>query len=320
MTKQAMVAVSNLRRMYGEVAAVNDVSFSIDHGDIVGLLGHNGAGKTTVMKMLTGYLEPTSGAITIDGLSLAVHRRKIQSKIGYLPENCPVYPEMSVASYLDYGATLHGVPASRRPELIRTALRKTALIDKADQPIATLSRGYRQRTGVAKAILHNPSLLILDEPTNGLDPTQIQHMRELIRALAKNATIIISTHILPEVQAVCNRAIILNAGRMVFDSRLDELGAGNRLLLTLDQPGDRVTKTLAAIDGVFAVEWAPDATDHPGSTFLIHLNGGHGANRIAADIARTVHENGWQLFGLSRHSRTLESLFAEISSREEVSP
>ncbi|MCI5121887.1 MAG: ABC transporter ATP-binding protein, partial [Candidatus Electrothrix sp. AUS4] len=187
-----MIKVEHLTRKYGDFTAVDKVSFEIGQGEIVGLLGHNGAGKTTIMKMMTGYLEPTEGSIIVDGLDVGKDRRKIQKKIGYLPENCPVYPEMTVLDYLEYSATLHGVAAQDRPALIREAVARTALEAKATKQLATLSRGYRQRTGVAQAILHKPDILILDEPTNGLDPTQIQHMRTLIADLAKTSTVIIS--------------------------------------------------------------------------------------------------------------------------------
>src|SRR5688572_7309142 len=172
------------------------------------------------MKMLTGYLEPTSGLIEIDGLDIRTNRETVQRKIGYLPENCPVYPEMTVIDYLDYAATLQGIAENERPRRVREAIIKTALQEKAAQPISTLSRGYRQRTGVAQALLHNPDILILDEPTNGLDPTQIQHMRDLIRSLTKQSTVIISTHILQEVQAICDRVIIIRNGRVALDARM----------------------------------------------------------------------------------------------------
>ncbi|MCI5145075.1 MAG: ABC transporter ATP-binding protein [Candidatus Electrothrix sp. AR3] len=229
-----MIKVENLTRKYGDFTAVDDVSFEIAPGEIVGLLGHNGAGKTTIMKMMTGYLEPTSGSISVEGLNIGVDRRNIQKRIGYLPENCPVYPEMSVLEYLDYSAALHGIEQQHRPALIREAVERTALEAKATKQLATLSRGYRQRTGVAQAILHKPSILILDEPTNGLDPTQIQHMRSLITELAKTTTVIISTHILQEVQAICDRVLIIKNGRMALDSRLDQIQKNPRLLVSTD--------------------------------------------------------------------------------------
>mgnify|MGYP000968912946 CR=1 FL=1 len=182
-----MIQVEHLTRSYGPLKAVDDVSFAIGDGEVVGLLGHNGAGKTTIMKMMTGFLEPTSGAIKVDQLEMAADRRAIQAMIGYLPENCPVYPEMTVAGYLEYIASLHGISAGQMGPMLVDVLERTSLMDKAGHLIGALSRGYRQRVGVAQAILHRPKIVILDEPTNGLDPTQIQHMRGLIRELAKES-------------------------------------------------------------------------------------------------------------------------------------
>ncbi len=249
-----MIRVEALTRNYGDLTAVDQVSFEIGPGEIVGLLGHNGAGKTTIMKMMTGYLEPTGGSIEIDGLDLATARTAVQSRIGYLPENDPLYPEMTVIDYLDYAAELHGVPEAERLQRIREAIHKTALASKAADPIGTLSRGYRQRVGVAQAILHHPQVLILDEPTNGLDPTQVQHMRELIRALSQQATVIISTHILQEVQALCNRVIIIRNGRKALDATMDELQAGKRLLVAVDAGPERALELFKSVAGVKAVE------------------------------------------------------------------
>ncbi|MCB1638120.1 MAG: ABC transporter ATP-binding protein, partial [Thiothrix sp.] len=168
-----MIKINALSRHYGEFKAVDDVSFEIRRGEVVGLLGHNGAGKTTIMKMMTGFLEPTAGSIDIDGLMIGVATRRIQQRIGYLPENCPIWPEMTVIDYLLYQASLHNVPEAQQQAAVARAIRRTALKEKATSTIQTLSRGYRQRVGVAQAILHDPDIIILDEPTNGLDPTQI---------------------------------------------------------------------------------------------------------------------------------------------------
>ena len=215
-----MIEVQHLTRRYGDLVAVDDVSFRIDHGEVVGLLGHNGAGKTTIMKMLTGFLEPTSGMIRLADLEIGTDTRAIQARLGYLPENCPVWPEMTVIDYLDYQANLHGLPEGQRRAAIAKAIRRTALKEKATATIQTLSRGYRQRVGVAQAILHEPDIVILDEPTNGLDPTQIRQMRDLIRELAQTATVMISTHILQEVQAICDRVIIIRNGHKALDASM----------------------------------------------------------------------------------------------------
>lgn len=309
-----MIEVRRLTRSYGDLKAVDDVSFDIGRSEVVGLLGHNGAGKTTVMKMLTGYLEPNAGDIRIEGLDIREQRREVQQRIGYLPENCPLYPEMTVLDYLDYQATLHGVPEPGRPAALRTAIERTELAPKADQTIATLSRGYRQRVGVAQAILHGPLVLILDEPTNGLDPSQIRHMRTLIRELAEHATLILSTHILQEVEAVCDRVLIMHAGRLALDSDLTALSNPNRLLVALGQAPTQVVPMLMDLEPVTAVEplespdgryrYALDTTD-PAAT--------------APVVARAVSTAGWDLYGLQPEVLDLETLFGAVSRQPEVS-
>ncbi|MGE5117863.1 MAG: ABC transporter ATP-binding protein, partial [Betaproteobacteria bacterium] len=245
-----MIELANLCRRYGDLMAVDDVSFRVEAGEVLGLLGHNGAGKTTVMKMLTGFLEPTAGTIRVGELEIGRDTRAIQARIGYLPENCPVWPDMTVAGFLDYQAALHDVPAARRARAVARAIRRTALEEMAGAPIHTLSRGYRQRVGVAQAILHGPAIVILDEPTNGLDPTQILHMRGLIRELAASATVIVSTHILQEVQAVCDRVVVMRAGRKVVDTKLAELQRDARLVVGVEGDESAVLAVLRGVPGV----------------------------------------------------------------------
>lgn len=302
-----MIHVENLVRRYGDFTAVDDVSFRINRGEVVGLLGHNGAGKTTIMKMITGYLEPSAGHITIDGLSVATDRAAIQKRIGYLPENCPVWPEMTVIDYLNYQATLHGVAEDKRQQAIAKAIRRTALQDKATAPIQTLSRGYRQRVGVAQAILHDPDIVILDEPTNGLDPTQILHMRSLIRELSETATVILSTHILQEVQAVCERVLIMRRGQLVVDSAINDLQKSGALLVAVD--GD-ARATLSKIEGVTAVagENRDDGLHH----YRLDAE-----PDIAPKVAAAINAAGLSLHELRRERQDLESVFAAVN-REEV--
>jgi ABC-2 type transport system ATP-binding protein len=310
-----MINVTNLSRSYGKFMAVDDISFSISQGEIVGLLGHNGAGKTTIMKMLTGYLEPTSGTILIDGLNIDTNRQKIQRKIGYLPENCPVYLEMSILEYLEYGATLQGVPEQDRANRICEAIDRTALYEKANQRIATLSRGYRQRTGVAQAILHKPSILILDEPTNGLDPTQINQMRNLITELAETSTVIVSTHILQEVQAICDRVLIIKDGRLALDSRMNELQKNTKLLVSTDAEEAKAVPmftSLANIDSASA-----RTTKQQGgiqNSFELLLSSDSDSQETTAQVAKSIHDSGWKLYGMHFEARNLETVFAEISS------
>ncbi len=309
-----MIKVEALTRTYGDLTAVDQVSFEIGQGEIVGLLGHNGAGKTTIMKMLTGYLEPTAGAIEIDGLDLATQREAVQLRIGYLPENDPLYTEMTVIDYLDFAASLHAVPDSERVKRIREAIDKTALLSKASDTIGTLSRGYRQRVGVAQAILHSPKVLILDEPTNGLDPTQVQHMRELIRALAKHATVIISTHILQEVQAICDRVIIIRNGQKALDATMDELQAGKRLLVAVDAGPERALDLYKAMQGIESVEELE--MQGPGHRYALGLGGSVEINETAPEVAKRTLAEGLKLFSLQPESRNLETIFGEISAQE----
>jgi ABC-2 type transport system ATP-binding protein len=303
-----MIDVQNLTRTYGPLKAVDDVSFTIGPGEVVGLLGHNGAGKTTIMKMMSGFLEPTGGTIMIDQRVMATDRRAIQAMIGYLPENCPVYLEMRVAGYLAYHAALHGVGEDQVGALLRETLERTGLIDKAGQMIGTLSRGYRQRVGVAQAILHRPRIVILDEPTNGLDPTQIQHMRSLIKELAKEAIIIISTHILQEVQAVCDRVIIIQHGRKALDASLAQLRAGQRLLVTVE---DR--KEAAALLGSLNEITQVDCLPAENGQACFALTGMRPARELAPAIAAAAIGWGWKLYGLEPESRNLEKIFSEIT-------
>ncbi len=298
-----MIQAEHLTRRYGDFTAVDDVSFHIDRGEVVGLLGHNGAGMTTIMKMVTGFLEPTDGTIRIDDLEMGRDTRAIQRRVGYLPENCPVWPEMTVIDYLDYQAALHGVADTRRPAAVADTIRRTALKDKADATIHTLSRGYRQRVGVAQALLHGPDILILDEPTNGLDPIQIRHMRELILELAKSATVIVSTHILQEVQVVCERVLILRTGRLVMDARMDELARTGGLLVSVD--GD-AGETLRRIESVRTVE--ERAAGEGRRNFRLDA-----PPDAAPAVAEALTRGGFKLYNLQPQRRDLETVFAEVN-------
>ena len=294
-----MIDAEELTRRYGETLAVDSVSFSIGGGEIVGLLGHNGAGKTTIMKMLTGYLEPSAGRVRVDGYDVADEPEAVQQRLGYLPENCPVYPEMTVVEYLDYVSGLRGVADSAAA--IREVLAATDLTGRAFDPIGTLSRGYQQRVGVAQAIVHKPQLLILDEPTNGLDPSQTQQMRNLILRLAENATVILSTHIMQEVDAVCDRVMILRAGKLALDERLTELQRSERMVLRTDAGQEAVA---VAVDGFAAV------TRH---------DGGYAFDGVAddpgrAELARRLVGAGIAVHGLAAQKRDLETVFREVST------
>jgi ABC-2 type transport system ATP-binding protein len=309
-----MIKTHELTRHYGDFTAVDQVSFEIGQGEIVGLLGHNGAGKTTIMKMLTGYLEPSSGQIEIDGLDIEAQRTAVQQRIGYLPENCPLYPELTVIDSLRYAAQLHGVSVNRRTGAVREAIARTELEAKATQPIGTLSRGYRQRVGVAQAILHQPRILILDEPTNGLDPAQIRHMRGLITDLAEQATVIISTHILQEVNAICDRVLIVRNGRKVLDEQLKALKNAHRLITVVDQPPERTRSRLAAVAGVSGVEVIP--SDDGRYHYALDL--ACDSAEVAPPVATSLLQMGARLFALYPEQRDLETLFNKINQGEDV--
>jgi ABC-2 type transport system ATP-binding protein len=303
-----LIKVENLTRSYGDFLAVDAVDFSIDAGQVVGLLGHNGAGKTTIMKMLSGFLEPSAGRVLVNGLDVAEQPEDAQALLGYLPENVPLYPEMTVIDYLEFAAELRGVSDAQRADAVRYAVSSTDLRDKAFSRIDTLSRGYRQRVGVAQALLHKPGVLILDEPTSGLDPGQTQHMRDLIRSLADEATVILSTHIMQEVSAICDRVMILRDGRLVLDEDLATLQRSQRLALVTDADRDRVDVLLAGVSGVGEVIEQSGADD---LHHLFMMIDGH--EQVAAEVARTLVGGGVNVFSLAPEQHDLETVFREAN-------
>ena len=297
-----MIRVEHLTRRYGDVVAAADVNFDVGAGEIVGLLGHNGAGKTTVMKILTGFLEPSSGKAIVDGLDVQHYPSQTRSKLGYLPENLPVYPEMSVVDYLLFAAKLRQVGNQSAEEAVKKAMKETDLVDRAFDTIGTLSRGYRQRVGVAQAILHTPQALILDEPTNGLDPSQTQHMRELIKARAETATVILSTHIMQEVSAVCDRVLIMRDGVLVVDARLEDLQRTNDIELYTSSSIESVQEALRDHAQVKAmgdrlIVTPPNALE----------------NKNVDEIASLLVKSGVSIYSLTPEHRSLETLFKEVS-------
>jgi len=298
-----MIEVRNLVRRYGDFAAVDDVSFTIQPGEVVGLLGHNGAGKTTIMKMLTGYLEPSSGQVTVGGMNVAEQRQAAQAEMGYLPESLPIYPDMTVTEYLSFAATMRGLTAA---EVVPQAIAGTGLEEKALQRIETLSRGYKQRVGVAQAILHQPGYLILDEPSNGLDPNQIQHMRDLIRGLAEHATIILSTHIMQEVSAVCDRAIIIRSGKIAIDERLDDLRKSSSVTLDCAEAAD-VQTALSPLSCVIT------AQQDSSSRWRIDVSGDVAA--ATAEIVRGLVAAAIPIYAISPAVRDLEAIFREVNEQ-----
>ncbi|MEM1191579.1 MAG: ABC transporter ATP-binding protein [Pseudomonadota bacterium] len=304
-----MIDVTSLTRYYATTAAVNEVSFSIDGQQIVGLLGHNGAGKTTVMKMLSGYLEPTAGRIEIDGLDIDGNAREIQKSLGYLPENLPVYPEMSIADYLDYAAHLKGLRGAEKHRSIRRSVDATELGARFLDPIGQLSRGFKQRVGVAQAILGAPKLLILDEPGNGLDPEQNEHMRALIRELASEATVILSTHVMQEVEALCDRVLVLADGRLALDSPMASLRESRHLLLNCSDESDDLSAALRRVPQV--VQLLPREAETGQLALRIEIHEDSSMDTASGNVSRIVVESGARLFRIQPEERDLEQVFRE---------
>jgi ABC-2 type transport system ATP-binding protein len=298
-----VIEARELTRRFGDNVAADSVSFTIGPGEIVGLLGHNGAGKTTIMKLLTGFLEPSSGSAEIDGQDVTEHAAEVRRKVGYLPETVPLYSDMTVVDYLEFAATVRGVPPLERISAVRRAVEATGLHEHGLAVIDTLSRGFKQRVGVAQAILHAPRFLILDEPTSGLDPAQTQEMRDLIRRLAESATVILSTHIMQEVDAVCDRVMILRAGELALDEKLVDLQRSQRLYVATDASEQAVTEAVG--EGVDV-----DAAD--GGWFL-----GFGrplGNELSAEVATRLVRAELAFHALQPEKRDLETVFRHVSA------
>ena len=306
-----MIDVTDLKKSYGPIEALRGLSFHISEGEIVGLLGPNGAGKSTIIKILTGYLQPDEGTVLVGGLDVPTHTYDVQAQLGYLPETAPLYPELSVQAYLQMMADLRQIAQEEQPAHLSAAIYATGLQSHLTRPIGELSKGFRQRVGLAQAILHRPKLLILDEPTLGLDPTQIVEVRRLIRRLAKHSTILFSTHILSEVEAVCERAIILINGLIKADAHLSELAAtSNAVLVLADAPAgaDRLLRDLPDVRGVESLR-SPDG--FPAYRVLGKRKDGQDLCPAIYDLAR---QHKWQLRELRRDVRTLETVFNELAT------
>jgi ABC-2 type transport system ATP-binding protein len=305
-----MLEVNQLSRKYDDFVAVENVSFTIDKGEIVGLLGHNGAGKTTIMKMISGYLEPNTGSITVDHTNLHSEPKTVQQILGYLPENLPVYGDMVVADYLDFAADLKGLKHDAKVCELKRVIQIMDVKTKLLAPISTLSRGYKQRVGVAQAMLGHPKLLILDEPTNGLDPQQTQHMRDLIREVAQHATVILSTHIMQEVEALCTRVLMLHLGRLALDAQLAQLRRSNHVLLetSLAEKDTNILTDLALVDSLEVIEKSNNLT-----TYRITLQKQANPKKLSANIANAILAKSESLCLLKPELHDLETLFREIS-------
>ena len=302
-----MIEVENLSKSYGSVQALKDVSFAVNDGEIVGLLGPNGAGKSTTIKILTGYLHQDDGTVTINGLDVLTHAREVQSEIGYLAENTPLYPELSVQSYLRLMADMREIPQADQPALISEAIYATGLTEHRARLIGHLSKGLRQRVGLAQAIMHKPKLLILDEPTVGLDPTQILEIRHLIKRLAEHSTILFSSHILSEVEAVCDRVIIVINGEVKADAHLNELSASTDAVLVLAEDNKNVNGKLAALSGVDGVEAFKTPEGWPAYRVFSDVD-------ICPAIFELAGKEKWAVRELHRDVLTLEAVFTQIAT------
>jgi ABC-2 type transport system ATP-binding protein len=308
----ATIDVQNLTKDYGAFLALRDVSFDVQHGEVLGFLGPNGAGKTTTMRILTGYMPPTSGTARVAGYDVFEDSLQVRKRIGYLPETVPLYPEMTVWDYLDFRARLYGV--AERDQAVERVMEMVNIADRADQRIGKLSKGYRQRVGIAQALVHNPEVLILDEPTIGLDPKQIIEVRNLIKSLGGERTVLLSTHILPEVSQTCSRVLIINEGKIVAEDTPERLSARVRgaehIHLQVAKPAPDIPPELEKIRGVLSVR-ARDANE---GIYEIETN--LGADR-RADIAAMAVQRGWGLLELRPVSLSLEEVFLKLTTTEE---
>lgn len=316
-----MISVSQLTKVFGLTLAVDNVSFEVPQGQIVGFLGPNGAGKSTTLRMLTCYLPPTSGTATIAGFDIFHQSEQVRQKLGYLPENCPLYTEMKVREYLEFRGKLRGMERSLRRQRMDYVLERCWVTGVKDKTIGHLSKGFRQRVGLADALLHNPPVLILDEPTVGLDPAQIRETRKLIRDLGGDHTVMLSTHILPEVEAVCDRAIVIAGGRIVAQGTPDELRASRRMsarvLVECRAPARELTATLARVAGVRDVEvLAAQANGDPHFvTAALRPREGYD---IREQVARVVMQHGWPIREVRLEKATLEEFFVQVTANQAV--
>ncbi len=315
---EPVIQVERISKRYGSVLAVEELSFSVARGEVLGFLGPNGAGKTTTMRILTGFMPPSAGRVLVGGDDLARAPAPARRRIGYLPENPPLYPEMEVAGFLDFAARLRGVPRSRVRAAVERVVERLALGEARDRIIGRLSRGYRQRVGLAQALVHDPEVVVLDEPTAGLDPKQIHETRGLIRELAGERTVVLSTHILPEVAVTCDRVVILAGGRLRAEDTPERLAARRgRPVVTIETEGprERAVAALSRAPGVIRVEADPDGPEDPGGVRRFRVETG-GAPETPTGLARALLDAGLPLHGLERRGASLEDVFLAVTTDE----
>jgi gliding motility-associated transport system ATP-binding protein len=314
-----VIEVQHLTKRYGPTTAVDDVSFRVERGEVLGFLGPNGAGKTTTMRVLTGYMPPSEGKAIVAGYDVSDQPIEAKRRTGYLPETPPLYPEMTVRDYLAFVARIKGVPRGDRKARVNSVMERTRVADVANRHCSKLSKGYRQRVGLAQALLHNPEVLILDEPTAGLDPKQIIETRELIKGLGGDHTVILSTHILPEVSQTCHRVVIINKGRVVAvdtpDNLTSRLSGSETLYVQVDAPGADVQRSLEAIPGITRV--AP--ADARGSLAGFEVNSETGRD-VRRELAAAVVRQGWGLLELRPLRMSLEEIFLHLTTEDTAAP
>ena len=301
-----MVEIEHLTKTYGTQNAVDNISFVAGKGEIVGFLGPNGAGKSTTMKIATGYLPPTAGTVRVAGYDVLVDSLAVRRHVGYLPEHNPLYLDMYVHEYLEFIGSVHGLRGSGLRNRVAELVRRVGLSREQNKQIGALSKGYRQRVGLAQALIHDPDVLILDEPTTGLDPNQILEIRQLIREVGEDKTVIFSTHILPEVTALCSRVLIISRGKLVADSPVAELAAraAGETVVRVEFEGPVNTAKLAQLPNVRHVELAPD-----GAVLLRTAPG----TDVRAAVSRLAGQEGWILLGLRQEQQSLEEVFGELT-------
>jgi ABC-2 type transport system ATP-binding protein len=312
-----MIEVQQLTKRYGPTLAVSDVSFEAKQGEILGFLGPNGAGKTTTMRILTGYLPPSEGTARVAGFDVVDEPLEVKKRVGYLPELPPVYADMTVAEYLTFVAKIKGVARSNVRKRVEDISEKCAVANVKNRQIGKLSKGYRQRVGLAQALIHNPEVLVLDEPTAGLDPKQIIETRELIRSLAGQHTVILSTHILPEASKTCERVVVINAGRVVAEGKPEELTRRlqgfETVLVTAEGPAEAIKAKLERVEGVNLVELHGEPEGR--ATFEVHAEKGRD---VRAELARAVVESQWRLYELRATGLSLEDIFLKLTTQDLV--
>jgi ABC-2 type transport system ATP-binding protein len=317
MEESNLIEVKGVTKRFGRTVAVDGVSFEVRKGEILGFLGPNGAGKTTTMRILTCFLPPTEGTASVAGFDIFEQPIEIKRRIGYLPESPPLYPEMTVLDYLRFVARIKGITGSRIEERVEAVLQRCAITDVIDQLAGRLSKGYRQRVGLAQALVHDPEVLILDEPTAGLDPKQIIETRDLIKGLAGEHTIILSTHILPEVSMTCERVVIIDRGRVIAEDTPEALTArlqGSQILsLTVDGPEERVRERLSSVPGVARIQ--VQSADNGVRTYRIETTEGRDIRR---ELSRQVIQDGFGLLELRRLGMSLEDIYLELTTTEEA--